>query len=126
MDWPLYASLFQSYLITIAIEAPILWVALAPVHRWPSRLFAGVWLTACTYPLLGLVLPLALDPHTQRGWYALVGETLVPLAECLLFWVAFIQHRQLPRRVVVRDMAAIVLANLVSYGLPELYYLFYP
>ena len=43
------------YLLTIAIETPILLFGLSPHHPKRRRLLAGVWLTACTYPIVVLV-----------------------------------------------------------------------
>ena len=48
------------YLFTISIETPILLVGLSSRHSLRRRLLAGIWLTACTYPIVTLVLPLLL------------------------------------------------------------------
>lgn len=53
-----------------------------------------------------------------KGLYLTVAETFAPLVECLLFGTAF--GPALNRRAAVRDHAAIVLANLRSFGLGEL------
>ena len=105
------------YLFSIAIETPILCVGLSPEHPMSRRLLAGVWLTACTYPIVVLVIPTMFDPIRERAMYLLVAETFAPVAECLLFFVAF-----MPRKQPVRDMIVIVLANLASFGLGELAY----
>jgi len=105
-----------SYLVTIAIETPILVVGLSRRHPMRHRLFAGVWLTACTYPVLWLVLPRFIDPFYQKALYLLVGETFVPLAECLLFWLAFGRAEPRTRSAFIQDMIVIVLANLASFG----------
>ena len=92
-DYPpefFWRFLVIGYLLTIAIEAPILLVALSRGHSLARRLFAGVWLTACTYPIVVLVLPMVVPPlfaHPQAGeWaYLAVAETFAPVAECLLF-----------------------------------------
>ena len=49
----------------------------------------------------------------------LIAETFAPAAECALFWFAFIRHRSRDPRATTRDLAAIVLANLASFGLGE-------
>lgn len=101
------------YLITVAVELSVLWVALSKRHPARVKLFAGFWLTACTYPVLWLVLPPFFDTH----WlYLLVGETFVPLAECALFWLAFVRRLPPDRLATARDLAAIVVANLCSFG----------
>ena len=57
----------------------------------------------------------------QRWLYLLVAETFAPLAECVLFALAFGGKDE---GVAWRDHAAIVLANLASFGLGEaLHYL---
>src|SRR5215813_9481747 len=84
----LWRFLPVGYLLTIAIETPILFVGLSPRHNWKRKLFAGVWLTACTYPIVTLVLPLILAGY-PRATYLLIAETFAPVAECVLFWLAF-------------------------------------
>jgi hypothetical protein len=42
------------------------------------RLFAGAWLTACTYPVVWLVLPPLFE---ERSLYLLAAETFAPVAE---------------------------------------------
>jgi hypothetical protein len=108
-----------AYLITVAIETPVLLVGLSARHPYSRRLFAGLWLTACTYPLLWMVLPAFLDPTTQRAAYLAVGETFVAIGECALFWLAFGTRESWGTRSTARDFAAIVLANLASFGLGE-------
>ena len=106
------------FLMTITVETAVLFLGLAPVHARGRRLFAGVWLTACTYPIVWLVIPAVFDPFDDRALYLWVAETFAPAAECLLFWLAFDLGQ--PRQVILRDMVAITLANLASFGLGEL------
>lgn len=106
------------YLITVSIEAPILYVALSARHRSRHRLFAGFWLTACTYPIVWLVLP---SLFTERWLFLTVAETFAPLAECVLFWFAFGNTEPQTWRAMLRDWGAIVVANLGSFGLGELF-----
>lgn len=117
MTQHLWRFLPIGYLITIAIETPVLLVGLSRPHPWQRRLFAGVWLTACTYPIVVLVLPVLIPPDPVRWPYLLVAETFAPVAECTLFAAAF--HRKLPLRDRVQDLVAITLANLLSFGLGE-------
>ena len=109
------------YLLTISIETPVLLVGLSRRHPIRHRLFAGVWLTACTYPVVWLVLPPLMDPGTQRTLYLAVAETFAPAAECLLFWLAFGRAEPRSRGATLQDMAVIVLANLLSFGLGEVF-----
>ena len=107
------------YLLTIAIETPILLVGLTSRHPISRRALAGVWLTACTYPIVTLVLPLLLA-NQSRATFLLVAETFAPVMECVLFWLAFGTPAERGRRSMWRDFAAIVVANLVSFLVGEL------
>ena len=97
------------YLLTIAIETPVLLAGLSRVHPIGRRIVAGIWLTACTYPIVVLVLPIMIEPRIP---YLIVAETFAPVAECLLFALAFGT-----RDTRIRDCAAIIVANLLSFGL---------
>jgi hypothetical protein len=98
------------YALSVAIETPVLLIGLSPCHNWRRRLFAGLWLTACTYPIVALTLPALISARTS---YLVVAETFAPAAECALFWALFPEGRNL------RDMGVIVLANLASFGFGE-------
>ena len=100
------------YLVTISIEIPILFFGLSGHHSKLRRVLAGLWLTACTYPIVTLVLPLVFWDQ-PRAVFLLVAEVFAPLAECLLFWLAF------GRNVRWRDFGAIVVANLASFLIGE-------
>src|ERR1700741_5535013 len=101
------------YLFTIAIETPILLLGLSRRHSIKRRLLAGIWLTACTYPIVVLVLPLVFV-NQSRAVFLLVAEVFAPVAECLLFWSAFGKETRW------RDFAVIVVANLASFLTGEL------
>src|SRR5437899_7095455 len=75
------------YLFSILIETPVLLIALSKRHPIKRRLFAGVWLTACTYPIVVLVMPLMFS-NASRAIYLVIAETFAPLAECALLWFA--------------------------------------
>jgi hypothetical protein len=109
-----WVFLVVGYLCTIAIEMPILLAGLSPEHSWQRRLAAGAWLTACTYPIVVIVIPEFLDPSEPRLAYLAVAETFAPAAECLLFWAAFG-----PLKHPWRDLGVVTLANLASFGLGE-------
>ena len=106
------------YLLTISIETPILCVGLSSRHPLSRRLLAGVWLTACTYPVVTLVLPLLFSPDS-RGLYLVVAETFAPVAECVLFWLAFGREEEVGKASMRRDFITIIVANLASFGLGE-------
>jgi len=106
------------YALTILIETPILVIGLSRRHSLKRKLLAGVWLTACTYPIVTLVLPLLFSPD-QRISYLLVAETFAPVAECVLFWLAFWQTENEDKYAIRRDFIAIIIANLASFGVGE-------
>ena len=110
----LWAFLPWGYLLTIALETPVLLVGLSRRHALRDRLLAGIWLTACTYPVVVLVLPILLGQFS-RGVYLLVAETFAPAAECALFWAGFGSRELRWQPSMWRDFAAIVAANLVSF-----------
>ena len=114
----LWRFLPLGYLLTILIETPILLIGLSRRHPFKRKLFAGVWLTACTYPIVVLVLPLLFTPD-QRALYLVVAETFAPVAECVLFWLAFGNREAVSTRSMWRDFMAIIVANLASFGIGE-------
>jgi hypothetical protein len=109
----LWQFLPLGYFLTIAVETPILFVGLSRHHPKRRRILSGIWLTVCTYPIVVLVLPLLLA-NQSRALYLLVAETFAPLAECVLFWLAFGKQSRW------RDFAAIVIANLASFLVGEI------
>ena len=106
------------FALTVLIESPILWFGLSARHPPFQRLLAGLWLTACTYPFVVLIFPSLISPTTDRFTYLLVAESFAPLAECVIFWGAFCDNRSYCP-ALVRDFAAITLANLASFGVGE-------
>ena len=107
------------YLLTILIETPILVVGLPHKISLKQRFLCGVWLTACTYPIVILVLP-AIFFGEPRWLYLTVAEIFAPVAECLLFWIVFRRDNTLTSREMARCLAVIVIANLASFGCGEL------
>ena len=114
----LWRFLPADYLFTVALEAPVLWLLLSPRHPPRRRLLAGFWLTACTYPVVVLVLPVLLEGAT-RAAYILTAELFAPAAECLLFRAAFGTEDPATCSSTRRDFAAIVAANLASFAFGE-------
>jgi len=102
------------YLLSILIETPILLIGLSRGHSIRNRLFAGVWLTACTYPIVVLVMPL-IFANVSRTIYLIVAETFAPVAECVLFWFAYGKSDEVGKRSMWQDFAAIIIANLASF-----------
>ena len=109
----LWRFLPLGYLLTIAIETPILLLGLSRHHSIKRRLLSGIWLTACTYPIVVLVLPLVFV-NQSRVVFLGVAEVFAPVAECLLFWSAF------GKETKWRDFGVIVVANLASFLTGEL------
>lgn len=112
----LWRFLPLGYLFTVAVETPVLVLLLSRHHTLRRRLFAGLWLTACTYPVVVLVLP-PLFADSSRAAYLAVAETFAPAAECALFYLAF--GGKGSEGMTWRDCAAIVAANLLSFLVGE-------
>ena len=106
------------YLFTILIETPVLILGLPKPVSLKQRFWCGVWLTACTYPIVILVLP-AIFYGESRSLYLLVAETFAPVAECVLFWIAFRSNKNFSLGHWAQALIAITVANLASFGLGE-------
>ena len=102
------------YLFSILIETPVLLIGLSRRHTIKRRLFAGIWLTACTYPIVVLVLPFVLAGFSRAG-YLVVAEVFAPVAECILFWLAYGESDQVGKLSMWRDFGAVTIANLASF-----------
>jgi hypothetical protein len=114
----LWRFLPLGYLLSILIETPILLIGLSQRHPLKRRFLAGLWLTACTYPIVVLVLPLAFA-NTSRTTYLVVAETFAPVAECILFWLAYGESGEVGKTSMWQDFGSIVVANLASFGAGE-------
>jgi len=126
----LWSFLLPGYFITVAIELPILMFFLSKRHSWKRRLAAGFGLTAFTYPIVVLVLPVLVWQPYSRTVYLVVAEVFAPLAECTLFYWLWIRDARDDRETAttsqsnprhngrsdVRDYAVIVLANICSFA----------
>lgn len=106
------------YLVTILVETPVLVAGLPSKVTLKQKFFCGVWLTACTYPIVILVLP-AVFFGAPRWQYLAVAETFAPLGECLIFWIAFRNKVMFSSSEWARAFTAIVMANLASFGVGE-------
>jgi hypothetical protein len=103
------------YLFTILIETLILLAGLSKRHSIKRRIIAGLWLTGCTYPIVVLVMPI-LFANASRATYLAVAETFAPVAECVLFWLAYGKSEVFGKGAMWQDFAAIVIANLASFA----------
>ncbi len=107
------------YLTTIFIETIVLIFLLSPKLSFKQRILCGIWLTACTYPIVVLVLPPLLG---SISWtlYLIVAETFAPVGECFFFWLAFRGKEDFERHDWIRCFVAIIAANLASFGIGEI------
>jgi hypothetical protein len=115
----LWLFLPAGYLLSVALETPVLLIGLTKQLSFKQRLFAGLWLTACTYPIVVLVLPIVFA-SSPRSLYLLVAETFAPVAECALFWLAFRRKLTISTLDWLRNFAVIIVANLLSFAGGEL------
>lgn len=121
-------ALMTGYALGVILETPVLVAFLSACHSFKTRLKAGFLLTACTYPFVIILMPRLINPDLHNTLYLAVTETLVPIAECAIFWLVFHRPMQanldgtatISRDIVVRDFAVIVAANLFSFGVGEL------
>ena len=113
----LWLFLPVGYLVTILIETFVLLFGLPPKLSFKQKLTCGIWLTACTYPIVVLVMPLI---FAERLTYLIVAETFAPLAECFLFWLVFRSKDLLETKDWIRSFIAIIAANLASFGIGEI------
>ncbi len=105
------------YLITIFIESFVLFFGLSARHKRRHRLIAGIWLSSCTLPLVWFVFPYCFDRTKHETAYLIASETFAPVAECLLFWLAFGKTEPRTRSALFQDMLVIIAANIASFGI---------
>jgi len=117
--------LVVGYLATVLLETPVLVAGLSRRHSLTHRLLAGAWLTACTYPVVVLVLPALLHDRFGRGIFLLVAEIFAPAAECALFGLFLLPPGGWKSRDTIRDFLAIIIANLFSFLTGEVFWRFY-
>ncbi|HLA94106.1 MAG TPA: hypothetical protein VK612_00190 [Pyrinomonadaceae bacterium] len=108
------------YLLTILIETPVLLAGLSSKLTFRQKLLCGIWLTACTYPIVVLVLP-TIFFGSPRWQYLAVAETFAPVGECVIFWLAFRGGQLLEAPDWWKCFVAIVIANLASFGVGEIF-----
>ena len=51
----------------------------------------------------------------SRATYLVVAETFAPVAECILFWLAYGKSEEFGKKSMWQDFGAIVVANLASF-----------
>lgn len=107
------------FTLSVLIETPVLIFCLSERHSLQEKLFAGVWLTACSYPIVVWVIPHFINPADHKILYLIFAETFAPVSECALFWWAFGTREEFRTRTFYRDMLAVILANLSSFVVGE-------
>jgi hypothetical protein len=106
------------YFATVALEAPWLLFGLSPSTSLRQKVFASFWLTACTYPIVAITLPLLLGSESSNYYlYLLLAESFAIAAECALFTYAF--HLR-STQSQIRNTGVIAMANLSSFGFGSL------
>lgn len=115
----LWSFLLIGYPTTILIETTVLLFLLSPKLTLKQKLLCGIWLTACTYPIVVLVLPTLLGPISWT-LYLTVAELFAHFGECVIFWLAFRGREDFEMRDWIRCFIAILLANLASFGIGEI------
>lgn len=111
---PTAAFLILGYLATISIEAPVLCVGMDRQTPVRLRLQAGLLLTAFTYPVVAILLPLVMSGVFSRPVYLLAAEVFAPAAEILFF--RFMTARKVTAPLDRNDVVIIV-ANLLSFSI---------
>lgn len=106
------------YLTTIVIETTVLIFLLSPKLSLKQKILCGIWLTACTYPIVVLVLPPLLG---SISWtlYLIVAESFAHFGECVIFWLAFRGREDFETNDWLRCFLAILLANFASFSIGE-------
>jgi hypothetical protein len=112
--------MLAGYVISVAIETPVLLLGLRPKYSFGQKLWAGVLLTACSYPFVCFVFPFIFPRDSALSiLYIPVAETFAPLFEGFLFWLWFTKRESLKRKATWRDILTIIAANLASFGIGE-------
>lgn len=106
------------YLATILIETPVLLFGLSPKVSFKQKLLCGIWLTACTYPIVVLVLP-AIFLDYSRCLYLFIAESFAHFGECVIFRLAFRGREDFETSDWIRSFVAILLANFASFSIGE-------
>lgn len=103
------------YILTISLETPVLFLGLRSRYSVKERLFAGAFLTACSYPFVAVFFPMIWNPYQNYNTYILVSEVFAPVSECAVFAWLFQRQKKLQKRDRIFDYVVITVANLVSY-----------
>lgn len=108
----LIVQLSLGFVLFIGIESSILIACLRKQYAKTQLIFAGVWLTFCTYPVINLLLATLLG-HTP--FYYAISALMAPLVEFILFWIAFESDRRFFDARLLHALFAIATANIASF-----------
>jgi hypothetical protein len=116
--------LLLGYCLFVAIELPIFLLALSARNDRRQRIFSALWLTACSFPLVILVMPAFIDMFVPKDWHGPVNTMqialITPIVECLLFWMLTRpldepNSPQVSQAEWIHDLFVIVFANVLSF-----------
>ncbi len=65
------------WVVMVLVQTPVLALGLSRPHTWEVRLLAGGWLSACTVPLLMLVVPYLPEQGWSLAWGLVEFRTTV-------------------------------------------------
>lgn len=108
------------YLLTISIETPVLVFGLGNRYTLKEKLFAGAFLTGCSYPFVAIVFPMIWNPYNDYSTYVTISEIFAPVSECIIFALLFQRRKLMSSRLRAQELAVVIAANLVSYLSGEL------
>jgi len=94
------------YLFSFLIETPICSSVCRRGIRSGAECSPESGLTACTYPIVVLVICRSLSPAPRAQFYLIIAETFAPVAECALFWLAYGEAEQFGKASMWRDFGA--------------------
>lgn len=103
------------YAVTVSVELPVLYFGLTRRHSTRDRLIYAFMLTAFTYPIVILVMPVLLNPFGRLA-YLVVAEIFAPIGEVALF--RYVDGQKIVSRLD-KDAMVIVVANVLSFLLGE-------
>lgn len=110
------------WVVMVLVQTPVLALGLSRPHTWEVRLLAGGWLSACTVPLLMLVVPYLPEQGWSLAWglvefrttvcqpQVAAGGCLAAVAQATLFYFAFDRDEPLASLHVTQDLAAVLVA----------------
>jgi hypothetical protein len=113
---PSFSTYVFYFGLTLAVELPLLAIALGRRCGVGRALVAGVVASGVTHPLLTFAWPLVVPPVTRDAWvaYAASGELLVVVVEAAVIYVVALRRERASRK---RTRARLVLdALIVSFA----------